>query len=165
MTHPFVVPPDGGRARWTDGLNLFKAMASDTGGVLSVWESLMPRGSSPPLHVHRREDEAFYVLEGEMTFRIGDDQVVAPAGTFVWGPRDIPHQYRVDTFVARLLTWFIPAGGEELFFHMSRPAKALTLPPTLDRPPAGPTAQQLALFEQRYELKVLGPPMGPTATT
>jgi quercetin dioxygenase-like cupin family protein len=164
MTQPFVIPPDGGRATWTDGLILFKAVARDTGGALSVWESLMPRGSSPPLHVHEREDEAFYVLEGEMTFRVGDDHLPAPAGTFVWGPRDVAHQYRVESSVARLLTWFVPAGGEELFFHMSRPAEARTLPPASGEPSTGPTAEQVAMFEQRYGQRVLGPPMGPSAT-
>jgi uncharacterized cupin superfamily protein len=49
-------------------LNVFKAMGKDTGGALALWESLIPRGSSPPLHVHFREDEAFYVLDGELTF-------------------------------------------------------------------------------------------------
>jgi quercetin dioxygenase-like cupin family protein len=159
VTEPLVVPPDGGRATWTDGLHLFKAVAGETGGALSVWESLMPRGSSPPLHVHRREDEVFYVLEGEMTFRIADIEYAATAGTFVWGPRDVAHQYRVDSSVARLLTWFVPAGGEEMFFHMSRPAEALTLPPAPDRPATAPTAEEVSMIEQRYGQEVVGPPM------
>jgi quercetin dioxygenase-like cupin family protein len=164
VTQPFVVPPDGGRATWTDGLHVFKAMARETGGGLSLWESLMPRGSSPPLHVHRREDEAFYVLEGEMTFRVADAEHPAVAGTFIWGPRDVAHQYRVDSPVARLLTWFVPAGGEEMFFHMSRPAEALILPPTSDQPPTGPTAEQVSIIEQRYGQVVVGPPMTPSST-
>jgi mannose-6-phosphate isomerase-like protein (cupin superfamily) len=165
VTEPFVVPPDGGRATWTDGLHLFKAVAGETGGALSVWESLMPRGSSPPLHVHRREDEVFYVLEGEMTFRVADTEYAVGAGTFIWGPRDVAHQFRVDSSVARLLTWFMPAGGEEMFFHMARPAEALTLPPASDQPPRGPTVEQLMMIEQRYGQEVVGPPMRPSPTT
>jgi len=53
-------------------LHLYKALAAETGGALALWESLLPRGFSPPLHVHSREDEAFYVLDGELTFRLGD---------------------------------------------------------------------------------------------
>jgi quercetin dioxygenase-like cupin family protein len=161
MTRPFSVPVDGGRATWGDGLNLFKALAGDTGGALALWESRLALGSSPPLHVHHREDEAFYVLDGELTFRVGDEVVGAPPGTFVWGPRDIPHQYRVDSPTARILTLFVPGGGEELFFHMTRPAEALTLPPPSDRPEAPPPPDVVAMLEERYGGKVLGPPMGP----
>jgi quercetin dioxygenase-like cupin family protein len=160
-----VVPPGGGRATWTDGLNVFKAVARETGGALSAWESLMPRGSSPPLHVHRREDEVFYVLEGEMTCRVADTEYPAAAGTFIWGPRDVAHRYRVDSSVARLLTWFVPAGGEEMFFHISRPAEALTLPPTSDEPATGPTAAQVLMIEQRYGQEVVGPPMRSSSAT
>jgi hypothetical protein len=121
---------------------------------------LLPQGSSPPLHVHSREDEAFYVLNGELTFRLGDRLVPASAGTFLWGPRNVPHQFRVDSPTARLLTLFVPGGGEEIFFHMSRPAEALTLPPPSGRP-AMPPAELIAMAEQRYGEKVVGPPMGP----
>jgi len=161
MTQPFSVPADGGKATWGDGLNLFKAMAGDTGGALALWESLLPQGSSPPLHVHSREDEAFYVLDGELTFRIGDQVVLAPTGSFLWGPRDVAHQYRVDSPTARLLTLFVPGGGEELFFHISRPAEALTLPPPSGQPAASPPPELIAMLEERYGGKVLGPPMGP----
>jgi quercetin dioxygenase-like cupin family protein len=159
VTQPFSVPAEGGRPTWTDGLHLFKALAGDTGGALALWESLLPQGSSPPLHVHSREDEAFYVLDGELTFRLGDRLVPAPAGTFLWGPRDVPHQFRVDSPTARLLTLFVPGGGEEIFFHMSRPAEAPTMPPPSGQP-AMPPPELIAMEEQRYGEKVLGPPMG-----
>ncbi len=162
MTRPFAVEAAGGVATWTDSLNLFKALAEDTGGALSLWESLIPRGSSPPLHVHRREDEAFYVLGGEMTFRVGDQLVRGRTGTFVWAPRDIAHQWRVDSHTARLLTLFIPGGGEGLFFHLSRPAEALTLPPPWDEPVEGPNEEQVAMLAERYLMEVVGPPMAAT---
>ncbi|PVZ05814.1 cupin domain-containing protein [Actinomycetospora cinnamomea] len=165
MSEPFAVPPDGGRATWTDGLNLFKATAEDTGGALAVWESLMPRGSSPVLHVHHHEDEAFYVLEGAMTFRVGDEFVDGPAGTFVWGPRGVPHQFRADSPTARLLTWFVPAGGEQMFFHFSRPAEELTLPPPTQEPSHGLRPEELETIARRYQMEVLGPPMRSRSTT
>ena len=100
------------------------------------------------------------MLDGELTFRLGDRLVPAPAGTFLWGPRDVPHQYRVDFPNRWLLTLFVPGGGEEIFFHMSRPAEALTLPPPSDQP-AIPPSDLIAMLERRYGEKVLGPPMGP----
>jgi quercetin dioxygenase-like cupin family protein len=140
-------------------LNVFKATGKDTGGALALWESLIPRGSSPPLHVHFREDEAFYVLDGELTVRVGDQVLNAAAGSFIWGPRNVPHQFRVDSPTARLLTLFVPGGGEEMFSYMSRPAEALTLPPSSDKPLQMPSAELQAMLEERYGGKVLGPPM------
>lgn len=133
------------------------ATGTSTGGALAFWESRMPAGSSPPLHIHTREDEAFYVLDGELTFRVGDEQVVVGPGAFVWGPRGVPHQYRVDSPIARLLTIFVPGGGEELFFAMSRPADSLTMPPPSDD--GGLAPEQLEELANRYGARVLGPPM------
>jgi quercetin dioxygenase-like cupin family protein len=161
VSQPFIVSPGEGHATWTDSLNVFKALSKDTGGALALWESLIPQGSSPPLHVHEREDEGFYVLDGEMTFRMGDQFLEALTGAFLWGPRDVPHQWRVNSATARLLTFYVPAGGEGLFFEMSRPAEARTLPSPLDGPAFGPTAEQLVEWEQRYGGRIVGPPMAP----
>jgi hypothetical protein len=64
------------------------ASTSDTNGVVGAVEVAGPGGAVPPLHVHHREDEAFYVLEGEYSVFIGGDVITASPGTWVWGPRD-----------------------------------------------------------------------------
>jgi hypothetical protein len=64
---------------------------SDTNGVVGAVEVAGPGGAVPPLHVHHREHEAFYVLQGEYSAFIGDDVITASPGTWVWGPRDVPH--------------------------------------------------------------------------
>jgi uncharacterized cupin superfamily protein len=61
--------------------------ASDTRGVLGAVEVASPSGAAPPLHVHHREDEAFYVLEGEYTVFVGDEVIAGVPGTWEWGPR------------------------------------------------------------------------------
>ena len=60
----------------------FLATGEDTNGKYALWEAIVPPGGGPPPHVHSREEEGFYVLEGEITFTIGDQRLVASAGTF-----------------------------------------------------------------------------------
>src|SRR5205814_9729815 len=75
------------------GLTTIKADGAETGGRVLVTEQLMPRGTGSPLHVHHNEDEWFYVLEGELTIWVDGTTVAAGAGSFVFGPRDVPHTF------------------------------------------------------------------------
>ena len=80
--------PDEGEAYWFLGaLAVIKASTETTAGRVAVIEHLAPRGHGSPLHVHSREDEWFYVIEGELTFWVDGQVTVAPAGSFVFGPR------------------------------------------------------------------------------
>jgi quercetin dioxygenase-like cupin family protein len=81
-----------GEARWwLGGLATIKATSKETGGHYTLVEVLEPEGEAP-LHVHHREDEAFWVLEGEVTFQIGEETIEASAGSFVFGPQGrTPH--------------------------------------------------------------------------
>jgi len=78
---------------WQGSLMIIKARAADTAGVLGITEGHFPEGFGPPLHVHHREDETIYVLEGRIRFRQGDEDFVAGPGTLVWGPRGVPHAF------------------------------------------------------------------------
>ncbi|MGH9135367.1 MAG: cupin domain-containing protein [Ilumatobacteraceae bacterium] len=73
------------------------ASASDTNGVRGAVEVASPRGAVPPLHVHHREDEAIYVLDGEYSVFIGDDVIKASPGAWVWGPRGVPYGYQIHS--------------------------------------------------------------------
>src|SRR5579871_6741575 len=71
-----------------------KADSTDTAGLLGIFEDALPAGDSgPPLHVHAEMDEAFYVLEGALVVRFGDDQREVTAGSFVWIPRGTAHAF------------------------------------------------------------------------
>ena len=124
-------------ARWWFGaLALIKATAEDTGGMLSIVDITEPPNAEAPLHVHHREDEGFYVLEGSVTIHVGDDTVVeAGPGDFAWGPRDVPHRYTVGPEGCRMLFLCTPGGFERLVTDMSVPAQRLTLPPATDEEP------------------------------
>ena len=125
-----------GAARWWFGaLAVIRATAADTGGRMSVVEVTEPPHAEAPLHVHRREDEAFYVLDGSVTIHVGDDVVTARPGDVAFGPRDVPHRYTVGPDGCRMLFICTPGGFEQLVVDMSEAAGALTLPPPSDREP------------------------------
>lgn len=101
-----------------------------TARQLSCWEVVIRKGLEPPPHTHTHEDEAFYVLDGNWTFRVGDQTVDAPPGTWVWLPREVQHGWSVDTDGARALVFAFPGGHLEAMFRpFSTPAAALVLPP------------------------------------
>jgi len=114
---PYVLGPGAGESTPFFGHSfVFKATAEMTDGAFSVIEIEQHREGEPPLHIHHREDEAFYVLDGEMTFHVGEEQLHASAGAFVFLPRGVPHSFTVDgTGVARVLQLCSPAGVERFF--------------------------------------------------
>jgi quercetin dioxygenase-like cupin family protein len=113
QARPLFVPAgEGAGPEWMS----VKADASSTGGVLGLAEGVIPAGHSPHMHVHRDEDEAFYVLEGTVDFACGDDRFRAEAGAFVFLPRGLAHTFLgVGPSDARVLILLLPGGLEELF--------------------------------------------------
>jgi quercetin dioxygenase-like cupin family protein len=94
----------------------FKVRGEDTGGRLTALENVIAPGDGPPLHTHDAEDEAWYVLDGELRFRLGDEIAEAPTGTFVFVPRGTPHCFQcVGGKPARILVLFTPSGMERFF--------------------------------------------------
>ncbi len=140
---------------------LFTVLADseETGGQFGLIESLSPKGAEPPRHIHSREDETFYVLEGKITFYIGEETYEANPGTFVSGPRGIPHSYTFDTEVIRMLVLVAPGGFEEFFRppQYSKPAQALELPP----PEGPPNVPAIVAALEQHGVEVVGPPGPP----
>lgn len=155
----FVTPPGEGLALWhLDGLMELKAVAASTGGRLTIFEQLLPAGSSAPLHVHHGEDEAWYVLDGELLFQVDGTDLHAPTGAFIWAPRGLPHTFRVESDGARLLGIVTPGGFEEFFIATGRPAPSRTLPPPLDGPP---DMAAMVTEAHRNGCDIIGPPLPP----
>jgi quercetin dioxygenase-like cupin family protein len=127
---PFTVTKAAGEARWWfSNLAVIKATAADTGGQMTIIEITEPPGVAGPLHVHHREDESFWILEGDVEIEVGGETIHAQAGDFVFGPRDIPHRYTVGGAGCRMLFILTPGGFEDLVIEMSRPAAQRTVPP------------------------------------
>jgi quercetin dioxygenase-like cupin family protein len=153
---PIALQPGEGDARWFLGaLGTIKASAETTDGQLAVLEFVWPQGGGSPLHVHHNEDEWFYVIEGELTLWVGGEVIVAPAGSFVYGPRDIPHTFLVTSTEARFLMVTEPAPFADFVRALSEPAQALTLPPASVQAPDPETMTAMAA---EYGMEILGPP-------
>lgn len=149
-----VQPPGHGDGLWhLDALWTFKIPASATGGSFSLAEQLLPKGSAPPVHRHTREDEAWVVLDGEVTFFLDEEQRLAGPGTYVFGPRGRAHTFRVESDTARLATLLSPGTAEEFFHSTGRPAEGLTLPP-----PAEPDLEKLLAGMRAHGIEFLAPP-------
>lgn len=151
---PVAVRSDDGEARWWfAGLAVIKATAGDTGGHMTIVEMTEPPGAEAPLHVHHREDEAFWILEGAVTLQVGDTATEATAGDYVFGPRDIPHGYKVGDAGCRMLFICTPGGFEDLVREMSEPAGRRTLPPPSDDEP---DMERVAAIAEAYGCELLG---------
>lgn len=154
-TAPIALGAREGEALWFLGsLVIIKSSSETTGGRVGVTENYAPRGSGSPMHVHRREDEWFYVLDGEVTFWVGGQIIKADKGGFVFGPRDIPHTFEVTSNVARFLLVVEPAGFEGMIRDVGEPAASLTIPLPPDVPP-DPAA--LAAVAANYGVEITGP--------
>lgn len=100
-----------------------KATGAETDGRLLVLENLTTPGGGPPLHIHRNEDESFFVLDGRFEIVVGERVVEALPGDFTYVPRGTPHRFtNVSEEPARILIWFSPAGLEGFFRDAGRPA-------------------------------------------
>jgi quercetin dioxygenase-like cupin family protein len=153
---PIALAQAEGEAIWFLGvLAIIKASGDTTGGRMAMIEHIAPQGAGSPLHVHQREDEWFYVLEGELTLWVGGRVIKAPAGSFVYGPRGIPHTFTVTSPRARFLLVAQPAGFENFMRTLAEPATALTLPPPASAPP---DFERLARVAAEYGIDILGPP-------
>jgi mannose-6-phosphate isomerase-like protein (cupin superfamily) len=127
---PLAVSSDEGEPRWWFGtLSVIKTTAAETDGQLTIVEVTSPPGFEAPLHVHHRDDEGFWILEGSATFEVGDRTIEAGAGDYLFGPRDIPHRYSVGDSGCRMLYIMVPGGMEEVIRATSEPAASRTLPP------------------------------------
>ncbi len=116
-------------AYWeVDILWLILATGETTNGQYSLMEQLCPKDSGPPPHTHEQR-EMFYILEGEITFLVGDETITAGAGSFVTVPPGTVHSFRVDTETARVLNSYTPAGFERMIIEAAQPAETRTLPP------------------------------------
>jgi quercetin dioxygenase-like cupin family protein len=112
----------------------FLATDDDTNGKYAIWEATVPPGGGPPTHVHSREEEGFYILEGEITLQVGEKRLVVTAGMFANMPVGTPHSFKNESDrPAKMLISVAPAGLEQMFFEVgvSVPQGATTaLPPT-----------------------------------
>jgi quercetin dioxygenase-like cupin family protein len=146
-----ILGPGEGKTINVPGIPItFKATKSDTGGAYTLTEETVI-GAGPPQHIHKVEDEAFYVLEGEVGIKIGEQIVRGVPGSFVLVPRGTVHTYwNVGTTPAKVLSIISPAGFEEFF------AEAVG-DEDIDEETFVERAMAVA---EKYNFEITGPPLG-----
>ena len=147
---PFAVGPgEGSTVQGPAGGPLtYKVRGEQTAGTLTVFENVIAPGDGPPLHVHAREDESWYVIEGQLRFRFDEEMHGAPAGSFVFVPGGIRHCFQnVGGQPARILVLFTPSGMERFFDRFA------ALPEDSDLPGA------FASIGRDVGMEVVGPPL------
>jgi putative tryptophan/tyrosine transport system substrate-binding protein len=122
------------------------ATREQTGGVFGVWRYTSPLGGGPPLHIHRAEDEFFYVLRGDFHFQLGDCVVRAPAGSFVFIPKNAVHTFQhIGPEPGELLGGVTPGGFEGLFMGLP-----------------GADAERVMTLMKQHHMDVVGPALETT---
>jgi quercetin dioxygenase-like cupin family protein len=147
---------DEGEMLWVaDELMTLKATGEDSGGAYSLTDSVVPPGGGPPPHVHHWEDEAFWVLKGELEVLVGEDSFMAAAGSFVHLPKGIRHSYEnVGSGPARFLTLIVPAGLEKFFKEVGKPGSDVSSPPPFEEE----DINKLLAVAPKYGAEILPPP-------
>ncbi|MES2570720.1 MAG: cupin domain-containing protein [Verrucomicrobiota bacterium] len=131
------------------------ASGEQTSGAYTLFEAFVPPGGGPPPHLHTREEESFYVLEGSMTFQVETRTLTAGPGTFVQVPRGTLHAFKNNgTLPVRMLIQCAPAGFERFL------AEFATELPSPESPPMAPSPEEIAKLldaAPRYGIEIMPP--------
>jgi len=100
----------------------FLSMGHETNGNQSLMKITVQRGAEPPAHTHSREDEAYFILAGSITYTIGEDTITVNEGEYVYLPKNVPHKFEVVSEKAEVLMLISPAGLDQWFWDNSAPA-------------------------------------------
>ena len=135
------------------GVMTWKATAEETGGAFLMLEDRMERGKVTPLHTHPDQDEAIYVLEGEIVAHVDDAQIRVVAGRMFFAPRGVPHAFMVASETAHILGFMTPGSGESFYRDAGEP---VTTEADASRP--ADWARLRAVAERSDCIEILGPP-------
>ena len=152
---PIVRAAGQGERLWFygGGLHIWKATSSETDGAFLLFEDVMSRGKTTPLHTHPHVDETLYVLEGEILLHIdGEDQRLG-SGAVAMAPRGVPHAFLVISDIARILFLETPGSSEAFYRGASEPA-------TRELETAAPVDfdRVRASAQRNGGIEILGPP-------
>jgi len=136
---------------YTGWLLTFLATGEETQGRFALIEAVTRKGNAPPPHIHRREEETFYILEGEMTASVGGQTIKGTPGTVICLPPNLAHSVKIESEQVRMLILLTPAGLEGYFKECSVPAPAMTLPPPAEIPYAD--LQKLIAVAAKYGIE------------
>lgn len=154
MMHPATIRPasEGTRVAVVGDLYRYLATGDETDGKYAMIDATVPPGGGPPPHVHSREEESFFVLEGEITFRLEDETIVAGPNTFLNMPIGSLHSFKNESDMpARMLITVAPAGLEKMFLEVG---KVLTSPNEQPQPPTEEEIHKLLEVAPSYGIEI-----------
>jgi quercetin dioxygenase-like cupin family protein len=154
MKHPPTLrtPTEGNTIAVVGDVYRFLATGEDTNGKYAIWEAIVPPGGGPPPHVHSREEEGFYIIEGEITIQAGDVRIVATAGMFANMPVGTLHSFKNESKrPAKMLISVAPAGLEKMFFEVGVPVAQGA---TTAAPPTKGEIERLLAVAPRYGIEI-----------
>ena len=148
-------PTEGSTIAVVGDVYRFLATGDDTNGKYAMWEAIVPPGGGPPPHIHSREEESFYILEGEIIFQIGDQQLLATAGMFANMPVGTLYSFKNEFGKpAKMLISVAPAGLEQMFFEVG---VALPEGSTTALPPTKAESEKLLTMAPNYGIEIRVP--------
>lgn len=152
-----IIQSGGGEAVWLlDELLVFKIGSVETGHSIGFIEVMTRSGGGPPLHLHHMQVEAFYVVEGELTVKVGTETRKISPGSFVLIPPSVAHSYRVESKEpAKLLSMYTPPTVLDYFREIGEVAPVKTLPPE----ELLPDLERYVERGIRYSTEIIGPPI------
>ncbi|WP_185731370.1 cupin domain-containing protein [Larkinella rosea] len=128
----------------------FRVTTEQTNGTFSLIEAELRRGFEPPKHIHEREDELFYIQEGNMRFTLGEQTIDAKPGDTIFLPRMIPHAFEVLTPTAKVLLYLTPGYFEGFFYELSEEVSEAVLP---QGPPPAEVMNVILETSARYGIR------------
>lgn len=152
MTPTLRTPNEGRCVAVVGDLYRFLATGEETNGKYALWEAIVPPGGGPPPHTHSREEEGFYILEGEITFTVNGKRIIATPGMFANMPIGTPHSFKNESNrLSKMLISVAPAGLEKMFFEVGVPqpdGATTALPPSKDE------IERLLKLAPRYGIEI-----------
>ena len=162
---PIIIPPGDGQAYWLlDSESILKLTAKETGGEFDLCETTAPPDSGPPPHRHSRDDEMFFILEGQFGLVFGDQSLTAKAGEAAYLPKNIVHTYKnIGSKPGRFLVWAMPSGFAEFVKAMESPVTNPHNPPPVNEATIGKLLGNIGRFGiemlMEHRPKRQGPPL------
>ncbi len=151
----FLVAPNEGDSYWF-GVDLFtfKAVGENTRQKYVLFEALIQPQSGTPPHIHSREDESFYVQEGEFEFQLDREIITATTGTFLYSPKNQLHGFtNIGSTTAKLLIWLTPAGFEKFISEVGVAATSQIAPASLNPE----DLERIITVGREYGIEILPP--------
>jgi quercetin dioxygenase-like cupin family protein len=128
----------------------FLARSTDTGGAFALFEAKALPGFEPPPHVHLNEDEVYYILEGEVWFKVGGEELTGKKGDLVFLPRRVKHEFKILSKSLHCHVGLYPGGVDQYFIEMTSPATSIDIPPLAAAPPPPAAMERMARLNEQY---------------